>query len=96
MTTPLRMTLATRAVLDALATGSVDRRWYVLEVARAARIDRSVAGGVLRRLERSGYLTSWREDQEDVPAGRPPRRYYGATTDPARRAELIQLLRSAA
>lgn len=70
----VRMTLATRLVLDALQT-SPDQSWYGMQVIAATGLPSGTVYPILARLEREGFITStWETFNPD--AGRPRRRYY--------------------
>lgn len=64
-------------VLQAIAHG----HGYGFEIMRAARLKSGTVYPLLRRLEAAGLVDSqWEEQSEAHEEGRPPRRYYAATS----------------
>lgn len=80
---PVRMTMATKAVLRALLDGASEDL-YGLAVMEWTRLGSGVVYPILTRLEERGWVEArWEADQ---PAGRPRRCYYKLTTWGAWRA----------
>lgn len=72
----VRLTHATSLILRALASG----RRHGFEVMEATGLPSGTVYPALRRLERSGYLTSvWEDEREAHADGRPRRRAYRLT-----------------
>jgi PadR family transcriptional regulator PadR len=62
------------------------RRYYGLEIAREANLQRGTLYPMLVRLEERGWLTSEWENIDPVVEGRRPRRYYTLTDEGLRQA----------
>lgn len=82
MSSPLRMTLATMAVLRVLLDDPTAHR-YGFDLAREAGIATGSLYPILARLEQAGWVDSYWEDQNADREGRPRRRYYVLTTSGA-------------
>lgn len=78
MARPLRMTLATEAVLRVLLDDPTMPR-YGFDVAREAGIATGSLYPILARLEQMGWVGSTWEEQGPGNEGRPRRRYYRLT-----------------
>lgn len=77
--TPIRKTLATRAVVNVLLRDRT-AEIHAFGICKATGLATGVVVPILRRLEAHGWLTSWRETPEAAhPLGRRPRRYYRLT-----------------
>lgn len=76
MSSSVRMTYATAAVLQALDLG----REYGFDIAAATGLRRGTIYPILRRLEAAGMVASEWEDADPAhEEGRPPRKYYRLT-----------------
>lgn len=78
MSRPLRMTLATQAVLRVLLDDPTTSR-YGFDIARDAGLATGSLYPILARLEQAGWVTSSWEEQGSDNEGRPRRRYYSLT-----------------
>jgi PadR family transcriptional regulator PadR len=82
MSRPLRMTLATMAVLRVLLDDPTAPR-YGFDLAREAGMATGSLYPILTRLEQAGWVDSYWEDQSPDHEGRPRRRYYVLTENGA-------------
>jgi PadR family transcriptional regulator PadR len=83
-----RMTLQTLAILKVLLTEPREPR-YGLDIAREAGLKGGTLYPALARLERAGWLTSFREDIDEASEGRRKRRYYRLTGQGASKARQV-------
>jgi len=79
MTAPLQRVLL-------LLLQDPSRRYYGLEIAREAGLQRGTLYPMLARLEERGWVTSEWEVIDPVAEGRRPRRYYTLTDEGLRQA----------
>jgi PadR family transcriptional regulator, regulatory protein PadR len=82
MSRPLRMTLATQAVLKVLLDDPTTPR-YGFDIAREASLATGSLYPIMARLEQAGWVDSYWEDQSSGDEGRPRRRYYNLTGEGA-------------
>jgi PadR family transcriptional regulator, regulatory protein PadR len=75
---PLRMTIPTQLVLQALLEDP-QRELYGIEIGAAAGLPSGTVHPILARLEGVGWLQSRWEEIDPRREGRPPRRYYRLT-----------------
>ena len=75
---PLRMTIPTQLVLQALLEDP-QRELYGVEIGTAAGLPSGTVHPILARLEGLGWLESRWEEIDPRREGRPPRRYYRLT-----------------
>jgi PadR family transcriptional regulator PadR len=66
------------------------RRYYGLEIAREATLQRGTLYPILARLEDAGLVTSEWEQIDPHVEGRRPRRYYTLTNEGLRQAEQVR------
>jgi PadR family transcriptional regulator PadR len=70
----IRLTGATRAILDVLATANPDDPPWGLRICQQTELGSGTVYPVLERLAEAGWLDAWLESEQ--PAGRPRRRFY--------------------
>jgi PadR family transcriptional regulator PadR len=80
-----RMTLQTLAILKVLLAKPLQPR-YGLDLAKDAGLKGGTLYPALARLEKAGWLTSYREDIDEAVEGRRKRRYYRLTGEGAQKA----------
>jgi PadR family transcriptional regulator PadR len=81
------MTLQTLAILKVLLAKPLEPM-YGLDIAKQADLKGGTLYPALARLERAGWLTSFREDIDEAAEGRRRRRYYRLTGEGALKARL--------
>ena len=82
MVFPLRMTIPTQLVLEALLADPA-QELYGVEIGDRAALRSGTVHPILARLEGVGWLESRWEDIDPRTEGRPPRRYYRLTAEGA-------------
>lgn len=85
----LRMTAQVQRVL-LLFLQDPSRRYYGLEIAREAELQRGTLYPILARLEAAGLVTSEWEAIDPHREGRRPRRYYTLTPEGLRQAVQVR------
>lgn len=75
MTTPFRLTTATRLVLAALQ--AADKPAWGFEICRRTGLKSGTIYPILNRLNEHGWVEAW--DETSPHPGRPPRRFYQLT-----------------
>ncbi len=85
----LRMTAQVQRVL-LMFLQNPSRRYYGLEIAREAALQRGTLYPILARLEDADLVTSEWEQIDPHGEGRRPRRYYTLTDEGLRQAEQVR------
>src|SRR4051794_22892153 len=92
----IRMTGATRDLLDALATFDLEEGTYGRKLADEACLPTGTVYPLLDKLRRAGILVAEWERADPTEEGRPRRRYWRFTPDGAALAEADRAARLAA